>query len=414
MDKKEVFILGSGFSRAIHKDMPLLNNLTELVAKKIEEEDSIFKNIYEEYVKNRSIGNFEEILTYIYQDFPWKSEEERHLLYSLYIRLAEIAVDVIKERQETSGKEELFAQKHVKKFLNYLHITKANVISLNYDTLLEELSMKLEPLRYDMEFTKKGGKNLKLKYFKDIYGKYTSKEDKIRIKYDKERHFTIYLYDYNIERQAFERTINSFTNYQYKEDSDQLYSAFERNIKGKHINYLNLYQMPIAYLNNRIAGVFAGEDYETYKLLKLHGSINWYYSAATTEQIYLFSGSKKEEKNLKDLVPVIIPPVLDKTGFFEHSTIKSMWSEGKNLLKEAKKVYIIGYSIPQTDLTVKFMLQSYIPKDCEVTIINKDKERKGYFRELFNKQKLNEEFIRNDDSVFEDFVNSTIKIKIAE
>ena len=159
MDRKEVFILGSGFSRAIHKDMPLLNNLTELVAKKIEEEDSIFKNIYEEYIKNRNIGNFEEIITYLYQDFTWKSEKERHLLYSLYIRLAEIAVDVIKGKQETSVKEELFAQEHVKKFLNYLHITKANVISLNYDTLLEELSMKLEPLKYDMEFTKKGEKS---------------------------------------------------------------------------------------------------------------------------------------------------------------------------------------------------------------------------------------------------------------
>ena len=323
MEKKEVFILGSGFSKAIHNDMPLLNDLTELVANKIEEEDSIFENIYEEYVKNRSIGNFEEILTYIYQDFPWKSEEEKHLLYSLYIRLAKIVTEVIKEKQETSVEKELLAKEYIKKFLNYLNDTKANVISLNYDTLLEDLSVA---------------------EFKPIMD----------------------------------------------------------------IGYLNLYQMPIAYLNNRIAGTLGGKDYETYKLLKLHGSINWYYSAATTEQIYLFSGSKKEKRNLKDLVPVIIPPVLDKTGLFKHSTIKSMWSEAKNLLEEAKKVYIIGYSIPQTDLTVKFMLQGYISEDCEVTIVNKDEERKDYFRKLFSK-KLNEEFIRSDDRVFEDFVKSTIR-----
>ena len=37
-----------------------------------------------------------------------------------------------------------------------------------------------------------------------------------------------------------------------------------------------------------------------------------------------------------------------------------------------------------------------------------DEERKDYFRKLFGK-KLNEEFIRNHDSVFEDFVNSTIR-----
>jgi len=75
--------------------MPLLNDLTSLVKEKIEKGDSIFKNIYEEHVKNRDIGNFDEILTYLYQDFPWKSEKERHLLYSLYIRLAETVTDVM-------------------------------------------------------------------------------------------------------------------------------------------------------------------------------------------------------------------------------------------------------------------------------------------------------------------------------
>jgi hypothetical protein len=322
MERKEVFILGSGFSRAIHEDMPLLNELTILVAKKIEKENGIFKNIYGEYLKNQDIVNFEEILTYLYQDFPWKSEKERHLLYSLYIHLAEIVTEVIKEKQDTSVEKELLAKEYIKKFLNYINDTKANVISLNYDTLLEDLSIKI----------------------------------------------------------------------------------------FKPLDYLDLYSIPIAYLKSRTAGTFSEEDYETYRLLKLHGSTNWYYSATkekTFEQIYLSIGSKKE-RELKDLVPVIIPPVLDKTGLFEHSTIKSMWSEAKNLLEEAKKVYIIGYSIPQTDLTVKFMLQSYIPEDCEVTIVNKDKGRKGYFKELFGK-KFNEEFIRDDNRVFEDFVKSTIR-----
>ena len=123
MERKEVFILGSGFSRVIHKDMPLLNGLTGLVIGRIEGEDSIFRNIYERYIKNRNIGNFEEIITYLYQDFPWKSEEERHLLYSLYIRLAEIVTEVIKEKQETFSKKELHTKEYIKKFLNYLNDT---------------------------------------------------------------------------------------------------------------------------------------------------------------------------------------------------------------------------------------------------------------------------------------------------
>ncbi len=410
MERKEVFILGSGFSRAIHEDMPLLNDLTKLVAKKIEKENGIFRNIYERYMKNRNIGNFEEILTYLYQDFPWKSEEEKHLLYSLYIRLAKIVTEVIEEKQDTSVEKELLAKEYIKKFLNYLNDTKANVISLNYDTLLETLSVKiLKPSGYVMR--RKKGYLPEIRYSKDIDEKYTSKENKVTIKSNRKRAIVIYFHDYDVDEQNFKSAIANFNDDKCEDDLKNVYSTFKSQMKEEHINYLSLYSIPIAYLKSRTAAVLVGTDYETYRLLKLHGSTNWYYSATkekTFEQIYLFKGSK-EERESQDLVPVIIPPVLDKTGFFEHSTIKSMWNEAKNLLKEAKKVYIIGYSIPQTDLTVKFMLQSYIPGDCEVTIVNKDEERKGYFKGLFNKRKLNEEFIRDDDRVFEDFVKSTIR-----
>jgi len=419
MDEKEVFVLGSGFSRAIHKDMPLLNDLTSLVTEKIEKENSVFKNIYEEHVKNRDIGNFEEILTYLYQDFPWKSEKERHLLYSLYICLTEIVTDVIKEKQETSVKERLLTKQHIKKFLNYLNDTKANVISLNYDTLLEELSVAaLKPTIYTE--SKKERRNFKyseeVRYLKDIYGRHTSKESKVSIRSNGERAVAIYFYDYDVDEQDFKSVITNFNDGKYENDLKSTYSAFKRYIKEKHIDYLDLYQIPIARVRSRTASLWNGERYETYKLFKLHGSINWYYSGRkenTAEQIYLSTGTKDEERDLRDLVPVIIPPVLDKTGFFKHSTIKSMWNEAKNLLKEAKKVYIIGYSIPPTDLTVKFMLPSYIPEDCEVILVNKDEGRKEYFEEVFHKQfikeKLNEDFIRNDDGIFEDFVKSIIR-----
>jgi len=279
---------------------------------------------------------------------------------------------------------------------------------------LENLSVaELKPIIYTE--SKREGRNFEylqeIRYSKDIDEKHTSKENKVNIKSNGKRAIVIHFYDYNIYEQDFKSAIASFSNDKCENDLKNAYSTFKNLMKEKHINYLNLYSIPIAYLKSRTAAVFGGTDYETYRLLKLHGSINWYYSATkekTSEQIYLFRDSK-EERESKDLVPVIIPPVLDKTGFFKHSTIKSMWNETKNLLEEAKKVYIIGYSIPQTDLTVKFMLQSYIPEDCEVTIINKDKKRKGYFRGLFDKRKLNEEFIRSDDSVFEDFVKSTIR-----
>jgi len=255
-----------------------------------------------------------------------------------------------------------------------------------------------------------------VRYLKDISRKHTSPENKVSIKSNGQKAVIIYFYDYDANGHDFGSTIASFNDDKYESDLKNAYSTFERKIKENHIDYLDLYSIPIARVRSRTASLYGGESYETYKLFKLHGSINWYYSAAkekTTEQIYLSTGSEEEKRVLKDLVPVIIPPVLDKTGFFKHSTIKSMWNEAKNLLKEAKKVYIIGYSIPPTDLTVKFMLPSYIPEDCEVILVNKDEGRKEYFEEVFHKQfikeKLNEDFIRNDDGIFEDFVKSIIR-----
>lgn len=288
------------------------------------------------------------------------------------------------------------------------------VISLNYDTLLEELSVaELKPTIY-IE-SKKKGRNFqylqKIGYLKDIYRKYTCKESKVSIRSNGERAVVIYFYDYDTNEQDFNRAAANFNDDKCENDLKNAYSTFKTHVKEEYIDYLDLYPIPIARARSRTLSLWNREYYETYKLFKLHGSINWYYSGAkedTAEQIYLSTNSEGEGIDLKDLVPVIIPPVLDKTGFFKHSTVKSMWNEARNLLKEAKKVYIIGYSIPQTDLTVKFMLQSYTTKDCEVTIVNKDEEGKGYFRKLFGK-KLNEEFIRSDDSVFKDFVKSTIR-----
>jgi len=202
MFTEEAFILGSGFSKELFEDMPLLNELTESVLKEIEREGdrSLFKKIYDKYIKNKNIGNFEDILTYLYQNFPWKSEEEYHLLYSLYIHISEILVNVFKKVQNKINYNFLFKRKHITNFLKYLHISKANVITFNYDTLLEETSTHLlKPLFYvESRPTRNFNYLEEASYNIDVRKEYTSHDKKVKIIQDSDRKIKIYFYNYEI------------------------------------------------------------------------------------------------------------------------------------------------------------------------------------------------------------------------
>jgi len=68
------------------------------------------------------------------------------------------------------------------------------------------------------------------------------------------------------------------------------------------------------------------------KLIKLHGSINW--------------TSKKDNKTF------IVPPTWNKSD----EEIRKLWELAYNELKEAKRIIIIGYSFPETDIYVKSLL----------------------------------------------------------
>jgi hypothetical protein len=100
---KDLFILGAGFSKAFYNEMPLMEDLNSEIYKKIlekgREEDKVLKVLYEEYIKRR-FTDFEEILTYLYQELPWKSETEKHLNKGLYYRITELLVELLSKKQK--------------------------------------------------------------------------------------------------------------------------------------------------------------------------------------------------------------------------------------------------------------------------------------------------------------------------
>jgi hypothetical protein len=110
------------------------------------------------------------------------------------------------------------------------------------------------------------------------------------------------------------------------------------------------------------------------KLLKLHGSLNWgitkehenirpwelqkflstktYLSHNKYALVTPGSDFKTYENDSLNLEykdePVIIPPTWNKSSF--HSDLEKVWTEAANQLEQAENLFIIGFSLPETDI----------------------------------------------------------------
>lgn len=112
---------------------------------------------------------------------------------------------------------------------------------------------------------------------------------------------------------------------------------------------------------------------ESYPLLKLHGSLNW-FSCLTCQSIKAWdieefvleaitsSGSEAAQVKLSALLsrrphatkghnvdeaPVLVPPTWNKGHY--HRILSSVWARAAEELKEAENLFVIGYSLPATD-----------------------------------------------------------------
>lgn len=104
-------------------------------------------------------------------------------------------------------------------------------------------------------------------------------------------------------------------------------------------------------------------------LYKLHGSISWYKSADESSFSPIYGISWEDSMidtygepvgNLRlvgDKRRFIMPPVLDKSTLLSHESIRNLWWQAKRYaLRGAESLYVIGYSLPETDMAMRTLL----------------------------------------------------------
>jgi hypothetical protein len=136
-----------------------------------------------------------------------------------------------------------------------------------------------------------------------------------------------------------------------------MFKIFETDKPG----YSDVYKYPLEKAMSRKYAYLAGKPkMRIPAVLKLHGSANWFWAGAgATDPIYVREWKDKEEDLLAaGLTPYIVPPLLDKNLFYKHVATKFIWKEAERLLRQADEIYIVGFSFPVTDLSVRYLFQS--------------------------------------------------------
>lgn len=321
----KLFIIGSGFSKAVSSRMPTVRDLGKEVM-------SIVQSAYADIgAYERLAEDPEALITYLATAMPWKRPEETLTDRAAFISVTRRIAEYIGECEEQAFREDL--PEWATQFVEYLHREAATAVTLNYDTILERLSRKLR--------------------------------------------------------------------------------ADENN---SEIHTGDLYRMPLAPWWSRTAGGFASSPQRTYQLLKLHGSINWYFSgdeAVPGEQVYyipvdssspMTDGDRNKDFldiNMLDLVPLIIPPVAEKTPFYRSHLVSTLWRKFRKNVQEAAEIYCVGYSLPKTDLTMRLFLSTAVEPGKTVYIVNSssDDSLRTSYQETFAGASFDDRYLGHGDAV---------------
>lgn len=150
---------------------------------------------------------------------------------------------------------------------------------------------------------------------------------------------------------------------------------------------IDLYPAPLTPLIARTGAMpAAATSSGGFRLLKLHGSIGWWYSGpdgppgdvvydqgmkgSTWSSEGLDPDHEMTESLVADRVPMIVPPAAVKSPYYNNSILRAMWKSAADALNSADEIVLMGFSLPQTDMLVSSMLCTNIPGHCRITPVN--------------------------------------------
>ncbi|HXI84469.1 MAG TPA: hypothetical protein VNL17_10315 [Verrucomicrobiae bacterium] len=189
-------------------------------------------------------------------------------------------------------------------------------------------------------------------------------------------------------------------------------SLVERCAASLGIKTGNLYPVPLTPSGQRLGAVLAAKHTSTFRLFKLHGSGSWFYSGsefARGETIYYipytgWSQTPAPEDpmvaSIADKAPLIVPPRFNKGNYLRHETVHQLWTRASYALQAAKRVFVLGYSLPPTDLEMRYFLATNTKNGSPaVYVVDKNPEIIERFAAVFNNPSINQQFVYDGEPI---------------
>jgi hypothetical protein len=108
----------------------------------------------------------------------------------------------------------------------------------------------------------------------------------------------------------------------------------------------------------------------TFRLRKLHGSLNWFAASddsigATLRRAPVLStflvprqyAERQRERELPGREPFLVPPSTTKSAFYRNPIMREIWRGAFRDLRQANRISLLGYSLPSADLVFNGLLQ---------------------------------------------------------
>jgi hypothetical protein len=136
---------------------------------------------------------------------------------------------------------------------------------------------------------------------------------------------------------------------------------------------------PLPNVGARLVGPLC----RTFRLLKLHGSLDWWAvpNDPTGATLNREDGSPtfgepagmSDEARHRDLPGrerFIVPPLSAKAGYYKNPLVRELWQQANRAVLEATRISIVGYSVPATDFVMASMLRGAAGRDIPVDIVD--------------------------------------------
>lgn len=279
----------------------------------------------------------------------------------------------------THAPEDGYERDFVSDLLDYsLHENLIKVIETQYYKELVKLKESIRKLLLNSKI------NVDLEDVFTIFDKslreYENWRDITYLELDELRHALLRLFTY-----YFGTWIN-----RYQKSRTKAYCNFVNFCDSNHVSILTTNWDTVLEIAFRKINKFFWTNLEnnneaSVRILKLHGSINWFkcnccgeYQIAEHGKIadYLFDDSKIEKcekceitaKSSQVLLqPDIITPTMLKS--LDSRLFREIWADAATELDKADQIVFIGYSMPLADFEIRYLLRKHIKKQTQIDVV---------------------------------------------